>query len=253
MKEVTHSKTVKTDGKGFPWFIVAVLLIVLGGIAFAMGWVDSDKYQPVQPVQDTIKEIITDAVGGRVGSQFPNGLVAGRFGTITASTRGILIASEEFTNGSSTEAWIDGVIAVTDTNSCWTNGTDAGVWVDYAIIGLQQGQIASSTMEVRLIATSTAVASTQDFAAFTNVASSSIIAPHTIATSTAEHFITASTTLTDTTNAPFFVSNGMKVCAYKRNGDLSDGFVEAQASGIYSTATSSDQAEIFWRFHYVRD
>ena len=60
MKEVTHTKTVKTDGKGFPWFSIAVVLLVLGGIAFAMGWVDSGKYQPVQPTQDT-QEI---AIGG---------------------------------------------------------------------------------------------------------------------------------------------------------------------------------------------
>ena len=61
MKEVTHTKIVKTDGKGFPWFSIAMVLLVLGGIALAIGWVDSDKYQPKQPAS---QEEQIQGVGG---------------------------------------------------------------------------------------------------------------------------------------------------------------------------------------------
>lgn len=165
--------------------------------------------------------------------------------SLTASS-GDIQHSSEFTNGSSTEATIEVSIAATDTQACWINGTDNGVWIDYAMMGIGQGDSASSTLKLTMVAT-TSIASTMDFTSWLDVASSSIINVMDFGTSTGETFYNASSTV------PIFVSSGNGVCAYKQNGDVSAGFVEAQASGIYSTATSSDQPEIQAMFHYYRD
>ncbi len=241
----------RTTTKKANWFLWVVLIACAIGALWAISELGlvGELQQPAPQEEPTIET----AVGGRRGSQYPNGLVAGRFGSITANTKGILIASEEFTNGSSTEGWIDGIIAAGTNQTCIANGLDAGIWIDYADMGYRFGEVSSTSLKMQMLHNAaSSVAASNDFGTLSVNASSSILALTTYATSS-----TATTTSIISqvlrgqgVGTPVFVVPGEFVCVYLQAAEPN---LQVEI-GLGGGATSSDRGvDPFFHFKYHRD
>ena len=219
------------------------------------GLVGGDNIQPA-PQEEQVIEV--EGVGGRVGSQFPHGLLAGKIGSI--SKAGQLIASQEFVNGSSTEAMHDDTISAGTSIKSVRNNTGSTIWVDLTTQGWTSGT-ASSSYRIYIFATTTSaseITRVYDFTAFTEALNgpNTFLIAQTYATST-----TATTTNNITNfhsgeigNPVIEVASGDFVHTFIQVGDLTCELGGAVLPGGCENATSTNRGfNPFFRFHYYRD